>query len=113
MLKKCGWTTVRVSRWTGGFPQHDLVRIVHFRAAELFRRDDQAQRVQTKTGTAGDNEVAGIKKRFVILPGRDFQKLVRADNKIQMIVGVFSTEAPDCINRVENMGPSPVGRFGE
>src|SRR5580693_10741446 len=91
-----------------GFAQHDLVWIVHFRAAELFRWDDQAQRVQTKARTAGDDEIAGIEKRFVIFPRRDFQELVRADNEVQVIVGMFATESPDGINRVENMGRSPV-----
>src|ERR1700723_2810402 len=94
----------------GGFAQDDFVGIVGSRAAQFFRRDYQAQSFEPKAGAAGDDEIASVEQAFVVLPGRNFQKLVSADDEVKLIVGMFTAIAPDGIKGVENVRCSAVRR---
>src|SRR5580693_1276332 len=98
----------------GGFAQHNFIGIVGSRAAQFFRRNYQAQSLEPKAGTAGNDEIASVQQAFVVLPGGNFQKLVRADDEVKLIVGMFAAIAADGIKGVENVRSSTVGRrFGK
>src|SRR5580700_10793054 len=98
----------------GGFAQYNLAGVVGSRAAQFFGRNYQAQRLQPEAGAAGDDEIAGIQQSFVIFPGGDFQKLIRADDEVELIVRMFAAITADGIESVENVRSGSVRRrFGE
>ena len=55
-----------------------------WRRQEL-RRDHLPQRVGAEAGPAGDDEVAQVEQRVVILPGPQVQERVRAEDKVEMV----------------------------
>src|SRR5262249_2485734 len=95
-----------------GFAKNNLMGVRGGGAAELFRRYHKAQRVETGAGTAGDDEIARVEKRFVALPRGDFEKLIGCHNEVKMIFGVFAAEAADSVDCVENVAGAFERRFG-
>ena len=65
-----------------------------------------------KAGTAGHDEIAQAQQRFVILPGRDIQKRIRAQQEIQMRARAveFLLEVPHRIHRIKYFAARNVRR---
>ena len=81
---------------------------------ELFRRNHQPQRVQAKARAAGDDEIASIEQRLVIFPRGNFEKLVRAHDEKQVIVGMLAVESPHRVDCIKHVGSSSIRwSFGE